>query len=286
MKLTLIAAVVAAAGLTAGVVAGNLTGEDTAGATVTTALVLDCPAGDTIDSYSSGSRVFAIARSDDATWVQVRQLDFPDSLVWIAAGDVDLDDDIDALPVAGCGEFDSAVIAAGVSTSTTIPSSTTTSIPGSTTTTVAGTTTSTGGTTSSTSSPPPPPPPPTTTTTPPDTTKPSMPAVSALPNKIWEGSPNQCSDFDKVALISATVTDAGSGVAGVTASWVIEGDAPTIPLDRIGNQYSGDFGPFSEGTIQGDDEIIDITVRAIDNAGNAEQRVVQVRLHSAGTCNP
>jgi hypothetical protein len=292
VKLTLIAAAIAAAGLTAGVVAENLTDDDVETATVATALVLDCPAGDTIDSYSSGSRVFAVARSDDATWVQVRQLDFPDSLVWIAAGDVDLDDDIDALPIAECGEFDSVVIAAETSTTTTIPASTTTSIPDSTTTTVAGTTTSSSGTTGSTNRPPPPPTTttstvgPTVPTSPPDTTSPVIAQPSATPGEIWEqDSPSlPCGAVPRTSTIRAIVTDNVS-VSSVTASWTIEGSTTIRPMTPSGNLFTTTFGPFPYLTIPDNTvQNVIVTIRAVDGSGNDASVTRTVILNSSGTC--
>jgi hypothetical protein len=77
MKLLLIGVLIAGAGLIAGSVANSLADDDETAGVRTAASVRDCPSGAVLTSYSSGSRVYAVARTESSDWVQVRDLSSP-----------------------------------------------------------------------------------------------------------------------------------------------------------------------------------------------------------------
>ena len=265
------ALVIAAAGLGAGVAIANVTsGTDSPDivAQVDGAEIYDCPAGARVVGYTPGTRVFVTARDDDGLWYQIRDLDVPAAPLWVRSADIELDDPTAALPIRDCGSSDFA-LAADTTTTTVDTSTTTTTTP--TSTTVATTTTTT----------PP-------STVPPDTTPPVISGLDANPNKIWEEDTQSLScppTYERQSLLSATVTDSQSGVASVTAQWVIQGSSGSLTLSVNGSAYSGTFGPFPYLTIPDQtDEIVTITVRARDVAGNESKTTVGVRLHSLGTC--
>lgn len=63
-----------------------------------------CPAGAAVTTLDPGARVLALARSEDGEYLAVRDPRSLDTVVWIAAPAliVDEGEDADALPVAGC----------------------------------------------------------------------------------------------------------------------------------------------------------------------------------------
>lgn len=68
------------------------------------AAAYDCIGGARIGRLSAGTRVLAVERSDDALWLGVRDPRALGSTVWVALGDVSLDEGrpaLDALPVGG-----------------------------------------------------------------------------------------------------------------------------------------------------------------------------------------
>jgi hypothetical protein len=82
-------------GLAAGGVAQVIASDDASpvSAVVTPAAeVLDCPSGSVLDTYPSGSRIYAVARTDDGEWIQVRDLSAPDRVVWVRSDHVNLDE--------------------------------------------------------------------------------------------------------------------------------------------------------------------------------------------------
>ena len=109
-----------------------------------------------------------------------------------------------------------------------------------------------------------------------------------MPNKIWELDANSitCGALPRESAIEVDVTDAGSGVASVEASWTIEGNPGSVVLSGAGNgPYTGTFGPFAWLTVPDTaDQIISITVTARDQSGNESTTSVAVRLHSLGLC--
>ena len=298
MRILLVGVLVAVVGLTLGGVVRAVTASD-APAEVSVATgaagVHDCPTGEVLDSYSSGSRVYAVARTESSEWVQVRDLAAPDKVVRISAANVELDDDISSLPVGECPEYDGAVTALSDTTTTTAGDTTTTS--SSTTTTVASTTTSSSTTTTSTTAAPPdstvPPttPPPTTPppTTPPDTTPPVIQQPSVAPAEIWEEDTNFLScpaTNPRKSEVSVIVTD-HVGVASVRASWTIGGTADSATLGLSQGVYTMTFGPYESPTVTdkapyGED--VTITIRALDAAGNESKIALSVRVNSVWEC--
>ncbi|MGB7859994.1 MAG: hypothetical protein WBM90_05815 [Acidimicrobiia bacterium] len=284
MKLLVIAFVVAGAGLAAGFFAQNLWGDDPSveGAAAVGAEVLDCPSGIILTSYAGGSRVFAMGRTPSGDWVQVRDLSSPDRTVWLSASEVELDADINGLPVAECpdtvgdvGALATTTTTIAGSTTTTIIESTTTSVESSTTTSKATTTTDRPTTSSS------------TTTTPPDTTPPEVKQPSLNPSEIWEldfpGLPCPA-ETPRVSTITAVVTDNGS-VASVTASWTINGNQTMKVMSKSGNTYTATFGPYPYGTVPDNaSQDFVITIRALDSSGNQASATRTLTLTSSGEC--
>ncbi len=300
MKLLLVGVLIAGAGLVAGSVAENFTEDDETVGVRMAASVRDCPSGSVLTSYASGSRVYAVARTESSDWVQVRDLSSPDRTVWVSATDVDLDSDIDGLPVRDCPHFDGTVTALGDTTTTTssVPDTTTSSVPDTTTSSVPDTTTSSTTTQPSTGTTEPPttePPttePPTTeppTTEPPDTTPPTIKQPSALPNVIWENDTESLScppANPRESTVSAIVTD-DVGVTSVTASWTISGTPMTATMSLSGSTYSTTFGPFDSPTVTAEDpflEVVTITITARDAAGNTSSVTRDVTVNSVWAC--
>ena len=298
MKLLLVGALIAGAGLSAGGVANSLTEDDQTAALRTSASVRDCPSGAVLTSYASGSRVYALARTESSDWVQVRDLASPDRTVWVNAADVDLDTDISGLPVRDCPQFDGTVTAMGDTTTSTpdtttssTPDTTTSSVPDTTTSSVPDTTTSSvpDTTTSSSTTEPPPDTTMPTTTEPPDTTPPTVKQPSALPNVIWENDTESLScppANPRESTVSAIVTD-DVGVASVTAAWTIGGTPMTAPMGLSGGTYSTTFGPFDSPTVTSEDpflEVVTITITASDAMGNTSSVTRNVTVNSVWQC--
>lgn len=289
MRTALIVAAIVIGGALTGFAVSQFT-NGTDGELSGAAAVLDCPAGDQLTSYSAGSRVYAVARTSDSAWVQVRDLSAPDQVVWVHASSVELDESIDQLPEAECPAFDDDVQAIDASTTTTLGVSTTTTVVGSTTTTINGsttttaedqtTTTSSGGQTTTTSQ--------TTTTTAPDTEAPEIkqPSVSEL--EIWEENSNILScpaGTPRESEIGAIVTDNVS-LASVTASWNIGGNNQQVNMSPAGDGfYSGTFGPFEYLTIPDNTtQNVTITIEAVDTSGNSAKANVAVTVNSLAKC--
>ncbi len=306
MKMLLAGVLVAVVGLTVGGVVRAVTTSDTPAevvAAVGAASVHDCPTGEVLDSYTSGSRVYAVARTESSEWIQVRDLAAPDRVVWISAADVEMDDDISSLPVGECPEYGGVVTALSDTTTTTVGSTTTTTVgdnpttttvgdstttttvgDSTTTTTVGDTTTSSSTTTTSTTT--------TSTTTTsttvaPDTTPPVIQQPAVAPGDIWEEDTSFLScaaDTKRESAVSAQVTD-DLGVASVRASWIIGGTPTTVTMSRSGSIYSTVFGPFDYLTVPDNTAPdVPITITARDAAGNSSSIGVQVTVHSLAEC--
>ncbi len=313
MKMLLASVLVAVVGLTVGGVVRAVTASDTPAevvAAVDAASVHDCPTGEVLDSYTSGSRVYAVARTESNEWIQVRDLAAPDRVVWISAADVEMDDNISSLPVGECPEYDGVVTAlSDTTTTTTVGDTTTTTFGDTTTTTVGDTTTTTVGDTTTTISP-------STTTTraptttsssttttraptttsssttttstaPPDTTPPVIQQPSVAPGDIWEEDTSFLScpaNTKRESDVSVQVTD-DVGVASVRASWTIGGTPTTITMSRSGSIYSTVFGPFEYLTVPDNTAPdVPITITARDAAGNSSSIGVRVTVHSLAEC--
>jgi hypothetical protein len=252
-----------------------------------------------IDSYTAGSRVYAIARSESGDWIQVRDLTSPDQIVWVAASDVELDADLSALPISECPAFD-GVVALGATTTTldttttTLGDTTTTTVPdttttpgGTTPTTVAGTTPTTVATTTPTTVAT------TTTTAAPDTTPPTIGSKSATPDAIWEEDSFVITCLpprtDRQSTISAVVTD-NLAVTSVTAAWSDPDGSQNVAMSAVGSNYTTTFGPYPAGEWDplsldpGFDHFVTITITARDAAGNKSSTTVSVTVWEIGDC--
>jgi len=284
VKSLLVGFVIAAVGLTTGIVTRSLTnGTDTAIASVS-ASARDCPAGSVLATYSPGSRIYAIGRTESSDWVQVRALSSPDHNVWVRATDIELDANIADLPVTDCASFDGVVAIgdtpADSSTTTTLGETTTTVDPSTTTTTPSNTTTTQATTTTT----------PVTTTTPPDTTPPQISQPSAKPAEIWEedGLAISCpDDTNRQSTISAVVTD-NFGVTSVTASWTDPIGNLNVAMSGAGSTYTTTFGPYAAGDWDPSDSdqshVVTITITARDASGNTSSTTVSVTVWGIGDC--
>lgn len=284
MRLLLIGFVIAALGVAAGVIARNLNDDGPASVSLVAASVTDCPNGSILTTYTPGSRVFAIGRTEAADWIQVRDLSSPDDNVWVKASDIDLDAGAADLPVTDCPTFDGVVtvgddVVDSSTTTTTTPEETTTTFVASTTTTVDGTTTTE--------------PAPTTTETIPDTTPPEIKQPSATPAEIWEedGLAVSCpSETSREATISAVVTD-DIGVASVTASWSDPAGNQSVAMSGAGPGYATTFGPYAAGdwdplSLSPYDHPVTITITATDTTENKSSTTISVTVWEIGKCLP
>ena len=299
-------ATVAVVGFGAGAALQLATSTNSTAGVAGAASVRDCPDGSVIDSYTAGSRVYAIAQSESGDWIEVRDLTSPDQIVWVAAEDVELDADLSSLPISDCPAND-GVVALGATTTTLDATTTTldatTTTLDTTTTTVADTSTSTvadttpttpGGTTPTTVA--------TTTTTPggttpttaaPDTTPPTIGSKGATPDEIWEedGLGVKCPlGTDRQSTISAVVTD-NFAVTSVTAAWSDPDGIQNVPMSGVGSNYTTTFGPYEAGdwdpfSVFPYDHSVTITITARDAAGNKSSTTVSVTVWEIGHCLP
>lgn len=251
--------------------------------------VYECPGGTLAGEYQRGSRVFAVGRTEDANWIEVRDLDAPGKTVWMSTGVLAEDSPFEQLPVTECHAGVSVIVVSATTTttadqnadeSTTTVDQTTTTIQSTTTTTVRSTTTTTVQATTTTQAG-------TTTTEAPDTIPPKASTPTVDENKIWEEDTNSlsCGDLPRESVVSIIASDEQSGIASVRASWTIGGSPGSVNMVLSGSTYTGVFGPFPYLTIpDGTDQIVTITVTVRDNAGNQTTGQVGVRVHSLGTC--
>ena len=220
----------------------------------------------------------------------MRDLTSPDQIVWVAAGDVELDGDLSALLISECPASD-GVVAFGATT-TTVDTTTTTTAVGTTTTTAVGTTPPTAPGTTPPTAPDTTPPtaPDTTPPTAPDTTPPTIGSKSATPDAIWEedGLIKCLSGTDRQSTISAIVTD-NFAVTSVTASWSDPDGNQNVPMSGVGSNYTSTFGPYPAGTwdpfnVFPYDHSVTITITARDAAGNKSSTTVSVTVWEIGHC--
>ena len=259
----------------------------------------DCPNGAVLAEYDAGSRIYAIGRTQEGSWILARDLDEPGLSVWIPAAMLVGDTSFDSLPVTSCNESGTTVVSTTTtvpqgtttseagstsstsSSSTTEPATTTTTKPATTTTTKPATTTTTKPATTTTTKPA------TTTTTEPDTAPPKMGVPTRSESKIWELDNDVIScppAYPRESILSVIAEDERSGIAQVRATWTINGQSGSVTMTGSGT-YSGAFGPFVYPTVpDSGDEIVVITVTATDGAGNKSSDTVDVRVHSLAGC--
>ncbi len=130
----------------------------------------------------------------------------------------------------------------------------------------------------------------TTTTTTPDTSPPIFGQDTTSPTTIWELDTTTItcpSGTPRVATISIDVTDTGSGVDTVTASWIIGGTPDSATMTAAGDTYTAPFGPFPYGTVAETPLLthpISITITARDFAGNQSTTITTVTVTSLADC--
>jgi hypothetical protein len=175
-----------------------------------TAPIYSCPGGPQIGSIPANTRVLAVARDEDATFLGARNPDDLATTIWFTSGDLVLDEggqDIDALPVESCPEVT-------VTEVTPTPTPEPTSEP------------------EETDEPEPP--------TPSDTTPPVVTKMSANPLMVVNG---------QSSTISVTASD-DVGVTGVTLSWSgpngLTGSAPMALSSGVW-RYTRSHQSFSNG---------------------------------------
>lgn len=247
--------------------------------------VFDCPDGVPIAALAGGDGVVATGRTEDGVWIEIRSPLDVTTPAWMTAGALDPDGDLDALPVHECG--------VEATTTTTVPGATTTS---STTTTSTSTTTSTTvpGETTTTGPRPTTPPPtqPTTPPPPPDTEAPRISRPAAIPSQIVTAqqvggdfcpAPNP-PGTPTTAFITATITDDRPGAITVTMRYVTRAPNGTIvsqggalpPVTAHANSvFRGRLGPLDPNeSTAGAGVRAEITIRAVDAAGNAREVVL------------
>lgn len=137
------------------------------------------------------------------------------------------------------------------------------------------------------------PPPDTTVATitappPPDTTPPSITQASGTPGQVWELDEDFLScpaGTPRVAEISASVSDIGSGVWTVEASWTIGTGSTSVAMTPVGGVYSADFGPFVYLTVADNTApSIEVIIVARDIANNETKTTVGVVVNSLAKC--
>ena len=245
----------------------EVTGLDLAG--------FDCPHGSVVASLNAGDRVFVTGRSDDGSWLAIRDPRHTDRTVWVPAKAARRDVATD-LAVTPC---DTAV---PVGTEPVGTTSTSTTTVAETTTTTAAPATTTKATVPHTV--------PRTTTTPPttpDTTKPTITAGQPIAKNNVQvyGAKSTSPACPKTAPLTVTATD-DVGVTSVVGTWstssLSESTSGTVTFALLGGVWTGQFGPAGVTTLFPNTPV-QINVVAKDAAGNASTPfTLQVLL--AGQC--
>jgi hypothetical protein len=208
----------------------------------------ECPAGLSLGTLYRGDRVYLTGRDDSGEWVEVRSPRHLDDRVWLRAAHVEADAAV-ALQVRSC-QVPVVAIVDTTTTSSTVAADTTTST---TSTTVADTT---------------------TTTVP---AAPTVGAVSATNDPMWEGyvlDVEFCSAFGAGypirTQVAASVT-APAGVQSVTLLWSFGIHSGSIPMSLSSGQYGATLGPFAAedptGVPYTQSLPITVTVRVTDALG-------------------
>ena len=132
---------------------------------------------------------------------------------------------------------------------------------------------------------------PTTTTSaapPPDTTPPSIAQASSNPGQIWELDEDFLScpaNSARVSQITAVVSDGGSGVTTVDASWTIGSESTTLSMVLVDGVYAATFGPFSYLSVPDNTSpSILIVITASDAAANESKASANVVVNSLSKC--
>lgn len=213
-----------------------------------------CPDRVALGVFHGGDRVFVTARTESSDWVQVRDPWSPDTRVWVRSQAVRPDASLADLPVADCMlPADLGTVVPTSEPPTTEPGTTaevTTTAPPST------------GPPSSTSS--------SETTSPAgDRTPPAIGPVTADPTLIYENA-SSCLPGPFVARLTVPVSDAGSGVASVAATYSVGTATGSAPISGAG-VWTVTLGPFPSSTLAGGSASVVVTISATDRAGNVAQ---------------
>jgi hypothetical protein len=253
------AGVVGAAGIGFGVQRLALSG-DSSGSGRVAVPVYGCPGEGAIADVHAGDRVFAVGVHDELDgWLYIRNPVAPGERWWVEARYIDADGATGDLPAFDCATTPEPADAPDVPGEVLPP-------PG------VGAPTTQPGSSGGGGGPAP------------DTTGPSL-NVSRNPTAIWEqnnlplciGSPMQ-------ATITANASDP-SGVTSVRASWAFANVNENKPLGGGPSTWFTTFGPFNYHTVPTlTEQLVTITVRAVDNSGNETVRTTTVLVHSADQC--
>lgn len=268
------AAIGAAAGIATAPDPEVVEAPDEVAGTVTrlTVAAVRCPGGAVVATFHDGDRVLATGRDASSTWIEVRDPQNLSVRVWMAAGVLDSDTELD-LPERACGGTTVTTVVSATTTTTTASSTTTTTRPGTTTTTPSPTpTTSGGGPTPTTTSTPGP-------TTPADVAPPEITQFAASRTNVIEDDAAVCGTNGLTLTVTGVVTDA-VGVASVSVSWAVGTKSGTTTVTQSGTSYSATIGPFATDTVAypTDELPLTITMAAADAAGNQASANTTVTL--------
>jgi hypothetical protein len=213
-----------------------------------TATAYACPGGPAIDALNAGDRVLAVQRSDDSSYLAVRDPRDLNRELWFRSADVTVDKSqaaIATLPVGSCPEINSLLMPPTNRSSK-------------------------GGSTPSK---------PTTPTKPsaPDTSAPSLGSPSATHGSVSDPvCVNHPSDPSReYAIISASASD-NKGVTGVSISWTGPGsDHGSGSMHKSGSVWKFTFDPVSTT----DTGTATFSLQARDAAGNKSSiRTINLQL--------
>jgi hypothetical protein len=232
--------------------------------------VFGCPGEGAVTDVHAGDRVFAVGVHDELDgWLLIRNPVAPGERWWVEARYIDADGATGDLPAFDCATTPVPADAPdvpgevlpfpGVGAPTTQPGS-----PGG-----GGGGGGGGGSPGGGGGPAP------------DTTGPSL-NVSRNPTEIWETTVFvSCTGRPKQATIFASFSDP-SGIASVRATWSVG----NVNEDKDLAGGSTTFGPIPDSAIPdgGPPVVVTITVRAVDNAGNATVRTTTISVQPWTEC--
>lgn len=232
----------------------DLVGERSVVASAASAPYVACPGDADAGVLHRGDRVFATARDQSGTWIQVRSPRSSESRVWIRSAHLVSDADLATLPVLPC-RIEVGVIVAAVTTTTTSVATTT-------------------GTTVAT----------TTGTTLPG---PAVGPVSAGTNPIWESYDDEATCLSNPARPSRTVVTASAsapaGMSGVVLHWQVGAFTGSVAMAPSGGSYQATLGPFDaidpNAVPQNETAPLVLTVRATDATGRTASSQITITLN-------
>ena len=227
-----------------------------AGVLPESALAMACPGGAVLDELYAGTRVLAIARSDDSGHLGVRDPDNFSRTLWVDAESVTIDSgqaDVASLPTGACAE----------STITLEPTAEPTAEPSAPAPTP---------TDPAPNQPPPPPPPPPAS----DATAPTIQQKSATPTTIYCRS-NVGPTFPGTTLLRMIASD-NAGVTSAAISWSGY-NSGSGSMNLVGGEWQYSYteasSPLGSGTLT-------FTLTPRDAAGNTTSTTVAVAVTCFG----